>query len=122
MLSEKSFDSNLQFKDFLNNPEVRILLEDLMTVIDKGFSIEDIEGNLLFGNNLTSYTNKDPIVIHDRIIGFVNGETKISLISRLLSYWFKEKLLVFIDELTQIPNRRYFNHYLQQEWNRSQRE
>lgn len=54
MLSEKSFDSNWQFKDFLNNPEVRILLEDLMTVIDKGFSIEDIEGNLLFGNNLTS--------------------------------------------------------------------
>lgn len=32
------------------------------------------------------------------------------------------EVLAMLDGLTQIPNRRYFDQYLQQEWNRAQRE
>lgn len=106
----------------LDHQEVTSFLEDLIALVDTPFFIEDLDENLLFGQPLPTATDKFPLTVHQRIIGFVKGNAKIPIIGRLLSSWLNKELLVFFDELTQIPNRRYFNHYWQQQWGRSQRE
>ena len=106
----------------LDHQEVTSFLEDLVALIDTPFVIEDLDENSLFGQHLATATEQFPVTVHQHIIGFVKGDNKVPIIGRLLSSWLNKELLVFFDELTQIPNRRYFNQYMQQQWGSSQRE
>lgn len=113
----------LSLQDILNNSEIQSLLSKLMTLIDTSVSIEDINGNLLLEQlTKTIATQKYPILVSQEVIGFVRGNSSVQMIADLLSYLAQQQILILFDELTKIPNRRYFDRYFRQEWRRCQRE
>ncbi|MDJ0730994.1 MAG: diguanylate cyclase [Crocosphaera sp.] len=112
----------ISLQNLLNNSEIQSLLWDLIQLIDTPVSLEDINGNLLLGQSITSSTEEYSILVDQQTIGSVKGDSSVQIIARLLSYLANQEKFVLFDELTQIPNRRYFNRYFQQEWRRCQRE
>ena len=109
-------------KEIIDNSEIQSLLSDLIQSIGTPVSLEDINGNLLLGQSITSSTEEYSILVDQQTIGSVKGDSSVQIIARLLSYLANQEKFVLFDELTQIPNRRYFNRYFQQEWRRCQRE
>ncbi|MEM8779393.1 MAG: diguanylate cyclase [Cyanobacteria bacterium P01_G01_bin.49] len=114
--------NDLQLENFLDNSELKSLLEDLITVIEIPLSIETLDNRILLGQPSPSYTEAYPIKVQQKTIGWVKGESQAQIIAQLLTYLANQERRVFFDDLTQIPNRRYFNRYFQQEWGRSQRQ
>ncbi len=107
----------------LDNAEIQSLLSDLIQLIDTPISLEDPNGSLLLGELITTIEVEEySIMIDQETIGWVKGNSSVEIIARLLSYLAQQQILVLFDELTKIPNRRYFNGYFQQEWRRCQRE
>ena len=114
---------NNALQKLLNNTEIQNLLSDLIQLIDTPISIEDLDGRLLLGELITKMTEEEySIIVGKETIGRVKGNRSVQIIARLLSYLATQQILVLFDDLTQIPNRRYFNGYFQQEWRRCQRE
>lgn len=107
----------------LSNSEVKSLISDLIKLINLPTLIEDINGNSLLGESGTNIPLEEHFIMcNQQIIGLVKGDSTTQIITRLLSYLANQEHLVLFDDLTKIPNYRYFNHYLQQEWKRCQRE
>ncbi len=112
----------ISLEELLDN-SVQSLLADLIELMDTSVSIEDLDGNLLLGQLITTMAPEEySILLDQQTIGLVRGNSSAEIIARLLSYLANQNILVLFDDLTQIPNRRYFNRYFQQEWRRSQRE
>ncbi|ACB52860.1 putative diguanylate cyclase (GGDEF domain) [Crocosphaera subtropica ATCC 51142] len=109
-------------QELIDNSEIQSLLSDLIQLIETPVSIEDINGNLVLGKSLTTSTEEYLIMADQQAIGSVKGDSSAQIIARLLSYLANQEKLVLFDDLTTIPNRRYFNRYYQQEWRRCQRE
>lgn len=110
-------------RELLSHPELRSILEDLLTLFVNPIIIEDPERYVLLEKGaITPSTEEYEIIVNQAAIGFVRGDREAQIIARLLSYLAHQETLVFFDDLTQIPNRRYFNRYFQQEWRRCQRE
>ncbi|MDJ0658545.1 MAG: diguanylate cyclase [Crocosphaera sp.] len=110
-------------EEFLDNSEIKSLLLDLMKFINLPTSIEDINGNLLLGESPTIVSPEEHfIMLNQQIIGLVKGDSTTQIIARVLSYLVSQEQLILFDDLTKIPNYRYFNRYLQQEWKCCQRE
>ncbi|MDJ0845698.1 diguanylate cyclase [Crocosphaera sp.] len=107
----------------LDDSEIHSLVSDLISLINLPTSIEDVNGNLLLGESpTTTLPEEHLIMLNQQMIGLVKGDTTTHIITRLLSYLVNQEQLVLFDELTKIPNYRYFNRYLQQECKRGQRE
>ncbi len=115
-------NNGTSLQKLLDNSEIQSLLSDLIQLIKTPVSIKDVNGNLLLGQSITSSTEEYVIVANQQAIGSVTGDSSTQIIARLLSYLANQENLVLFDELTTIPNRRYFNRYYQQEWRRCQRE
>jgi diguanylate cyclase (GGDEF)-like protein len=117
------FNFTRSLQDLLDNSEIQSLLSDLIELMDTPVSIEDLDGNLVFGQLITTMAAEEySILVDQQAIGSVKGDSSTQIIARLLSYLANQEKWGLFDELTQIPNRRYFNRYFQQEWGRSQRE
>ncbi len=107
----------------LDNSEINSLVSDLIKLINLPTSIEDINGNLLLGESITTIPIEEHLImLNQQMIGLVKGDSPTQIIARLLSYLASQEQLILFDDLTKIPNYRYFNRYLQQEWKRCQRE
>ncbi|MGK7955794.1 MAG: diguanylate cyclase [Crocosphaera sp.] len=116
------FNFTVSLQELLDNAEIQCFLSDLIDLIDTSVSIEDINGNLLFGQLITTKPVEEySIQSHQQVIGVVKGNSLVQIIARFLSHLANQQIFALFDELTQIPNRRYFNRYLQQEWRRCQR-
>ncbi len=115
------FILTISLQELLKNSQIQSLLSDLIKLINTPVSIEDINGNLLLGQSIKSSTEEYSILVDQQVIGSVKGDSSTQTITRLLSYLANQEKCVLFDDLTQIPNRRYFNRYFQQEWRRCQR-
>ncbi|MDJ0507938.1 MAG: GGDEF domain-containing protein [Crocosphaera sp.] len=114
---------NIVLQKLLDNTGIQSVLSDLIRLIDTPISIEDPNGRLLLGQLITTMAEEEySITVEEQTIGSVKGNSSGQVIAKLLSYLAQQQILVLFDELTQIPNRRYFNRYLQQEWRRCQRD
>ncbi|MGK7940595.1 MAG: GGDEF domain-containing protein [Crocosphaera sp.] len=113
---------NIALQKLLDNTEIQSLLSELLQLIDTPVSIEDADGSLLLGQLTTTMAEEYSIIRNQQTIGWVKGNPSVQIVAQLLSYLAKQQILILFDELTQIPNRRYFNRYFQQEWRRCQRE
>ena len=103
------FDSQ-SFKKLINNPKLKSLLSNLIQLIETPVSIEDIEGNLLLGQSITTMEAAEfLILVEQQAVGSVKGDSSTQIIAQLLSYLANQEKLVLFDDLVQIPNRRYFN-------------
>lgn len=113
--------ANIQ--DLIENSEIKSLLEGLINISKFPISIQDISHKVLLGQPvITSSTKEYLITSNQQTIGIVKGDKLAQHIAQLLTYLANQEKLIFFDDLTQIPNRRYFNCYFQQEWERCQRE
>ena len=109
--------------DLIEKSEIKSLLEGLIYLSEFPISIQDIDKNLLLGQSVTTNSAKEySITSNQQTIGLVKGDNLAQHIAQLLTYLANQEKLIFFDDLTQIPNRRYFNCYFQQEWERCQRE
>ena len=116
------FNFTVSLQELLNKAEIQYFLSDLIDLIDTSVSIEDLNGNLLFGQLITTKPVEEySIQSHQQVIGVVKGNSLGQIIARLLSHLANQQIFILFDELTQIPNRRYFNRYFQEEWRRCQR-
>ena len=105
------------------NTKLKSFLEDLIKKLDPSISIEDSEGNLVIGQlSNENLTEEYLISIDQKTIGRVKGNYLAENLTQLLTYLANQDKLIFFDDLTEIPNRRYFNDYFQQEWRLCQRE
>lgn len=112
----------LSIADLLDNRKLTVIIENLMNLTDNPIGIFDLEHHLILGQVIATAAPEYPIKTQQNIIGWVKGEKVAQVFAQLLTYLANQQMLVFFDDLTQIPNRRYFDLYFQQEWLRSQRE
>ncbi|WP_243397462.1 hypothetical protein [Crocosphaera subtropica] len=100
-------------KEIIDDFEIKSLLSDLIHLIETPVSIEDVNGHLLLGEFIINSTAEYLIIADQQPIGSMKGDSSTQIIARLLSYLANQENLVFFDDLTTIPNRRYFNRYYQ---------
>jgi serine phosphatase RsbU (regulator of sigma subunit) len=67
------------------NGNYQVLIE-LSRALNETFSIEDEQGNLLFGTNSPDFTDKLPITYEEHTIGWVFGKDKLPPIAALLNF------------------------------------
>ena len=112
----------LALSDLLKNLKLLAILENLTRVTDNPVSVLDLEKNLILGQTFGTSSQEYPIMRQQEIIGWVKGQQAAQVLAQLLTHLANQQILILFDDLTQIPNRRYFNLYIHQEWLRSQRE
>ena len=112
----------ISLSDLLKNQQLSAIIENLISLMDSSVSILDIDHNLILGETIETKSTEYPITFQLQTIGWVRGEAESQVLAQLLTYLANQQRLVFFDDLTQIPNRRYFSLYLEQQWLRSRRE
>lgn len=112
----------LSLSDLLKNLKLLAIVENLTFSMDSPVSVSDLEKNVILGQTPETSSQEYPIMCQQETIGWVNGKQAAQVLAQLLTYLANQQILILFDDLTQIPNRRYFNLYIYQEWLRSQRE
>ncbi|MDJ0731897.1 MAG: GGDEF domain-containing protein, partial [Crocosphaera sp.] len=69
-------------KEIIDNSEIQSLLSDLIQSIGTPVSLEDINGNLLLGQSITSSTEEYSILVDQQTIGSVKGDSSVQIIAR----------------------------------------
>jgi diguanylate cyclase (GGDEF)-like protein len=117
--SSKAKKMNYNYLDYLlERADIMMMLESLISAFKSPVFVENLDGNIIIGKSLSSWSQQCPIKVEQQTIGLVKGDetTLVLVFSQLLSYLASQERLVLFDDLTQIPNRRYYNRYLEQQW------
>ncbi|MEA3440709.1 MAG: GAF domain-containing SpoIIE family protein phosphatase [Chloroflexota bacterium] len=72
------------------NGNYKVLIE-LSHALNESFSIEDEQGNLLFGTHSPLFTDKLPVTYEEHTIGWVFGKDKLSPIAALLNFLVRQE-------------------------------
>ncbi len=113
----------IALRELLKNSQLKSLLEDLINLINRPIFIEELDGNLLLGQPATSISREEYVItVNQEDYGVVKGDSSAQIIARLIAYCLNQETFVLFDDLTKIPNRRYFDLCFQQEWRRCQRQ
>lgn len=88
----------VNLKKLVGKSDVKEIINDILKEINIEISIMDLQGNILQGTSKREGDIEFPININEKIAGFVIGESKAAIISKLLSYLgnseFDKKMLI----------------------------
>ncbi len=83
----------------------------------QGYNVGDIRGGISIEIPDETNFNFIPIIVGHLLIGGIGGFLIFFFLITLISIYEKVKTSAYIDELTQIPNRKYFFEKLKGEFN-----
>jgi diguanylate cyclase (GGDEF)-like protein len=108
-----------KFDDLLAQEDLVRLLNALASFLKSPICLENTHGDIILGNSLSSWSQQIPLIQEQQTLGLLKGDSSSLIFSQLLSYLAAQEQLVLFDELTRIPNRRYYNRYFRQQWRRA---
>jgi len=84
--------SQVNFQKFLSKKDVSVLLENMLTLMSDSIYIENTEGKILVGRNITENKERFPVEVFGEVIGWVVGNSNALSVSSLLSYLVKQEV------------------------------
>ena len=92
MISRQGKVNSLKLKRLLTKKEVRQVILQILEKISTPIAIRDVEGNLIFGENIGYSLFKYPIAIEEQILGWVIGKEDVSFLASLLTCFANQEL------------------------------